>query len=226
MYLNPSPIHQGTLKLSELLLKYKSECMHCINARYALYTSLEKYPTKQIIMKTRLIFYPFMLCFLFCCVDKKAQVKLDQLKAQQELEDFNKSIIERYWEGKWNERRIEILDELQTPDVQYHGTSESMNGLEEYRQAYDHYRTGFQDTRIEIVELIAEGDRVMSRVILHGTHNGELGGIPPSGKEIHVNAFTVFRLIYGKIAEEWEVIDQLGMMMQIGMELQMKESGE
>ena len=152
--------------------------------------------------------------------------ELAQFKSQRELEQLNKSIVKRYWEGKWNERRLEILEELQTPNVVYHGTSEKINGLEEYKQAYNFYRSAVHNTRIEIIELIAEGDLVMSRVVLHGTQNGDLGDIPPTGNEIQVSAFTVFRLVDGKITEEWEVIDQMGMMMQLGMELKMKESIE
>ena len=149
-----------------------------------------------------------------------------QFKAQRKLEQLNKSIVQRYWEGKWNERRLEILDELQTPDVVYHGTSEKIHGLEEYKMAYNYYRSALHNTRIEIIKLIAEGDLVMSRVELYGTHNGDLGDIPPTGNELQVSAFTVFRLVDGKIAEEWEVIDQLRMMMQLGMELKMKEPSE
>ena len=135
----------------------------------------------------------------------------------------NKEVIRRYWNGKWNERRIEILDELQTSDVVYHGTSETLNGREEYKEVYGHYLSAMQDTKIVVDELVAEGDRVMSRIRLTGIHAHELGGIPPSGNEVNVTAYTVFRLVDGKIAEEWELLDQLGMMMQIGMELKMKE---
>lgn len=78
------------------------------------------------------------------------------------------------------------------------------------------------DTKIVVEELIAEGDRVMSRFRMSGIHKNKLGGIPPSGNEINIIAYTVFRLVDWKIVEEWEVLDQLGMMMQIGMELKMK----
>ncbi len=166
----------------------------------------------------------FLICIVaISCQDKQAMADREELKAQKELEEQNKSVVQRYWNGKWNERRPEILDELQTQDVVYHGTSEIMKGIEEYRQTYSGYLSAFQDTRIEVEELIAEGDLVMSRAVLHGIHNGELGGIPPTGKEISISAITVFRIVDGKIAEEWEIIDQLGMMTQLGMELQMKE---
>jgi steroid delta-isomerase-like uncharacterized protein len=131
----------------------------------------------------------------------------------------NKDIVRRYWNGKWNERRPEILDELQTPDVVYHGASMKMKGLEEYKQAYGYFRSALHDTELTIEELIAEGDKVMSRVACRGVHKGEFEGIPATGKTVTVNIFTVFRLVDGKIAEEWEIFDELGLMTQLGMEL-------
>jgi steroid delta-isomerase-like uncharacterized protein len=131
----------------------------------------------------------------------------------------NKEVVRRYWNGKWNERRPEILDELQTSDVVYHGTSMTMAGLEEYKQVYQVFLSAFHDTHIEVEELVAEGDKVMSRVSLRGTHGGELQGMPPTGKTFTVSAFTVFRIVDGRIAEEWEMLDELGLMEQLGLEL-------
>jgi steroid delta-isomerase-like uncharacterized protein len=174
-------------------------------------------------MKHILIILPLILCVITSCQNKATNAELEKLKAKSELEEFNKSVIQRYWDGKWNERRIETLDELQTPDVVYHGTSETLNGIEEYKEAYKEYSSALHDTKIVVEELIAEGDQVMSRVRMTAIHANELGGIPASGKKITAIGFTVFRLVDGKIAEEWEILDQLGMMMQMGMELKMKE---
>ena len=113
---------------------------------------------------------------------------------QSEVEAQNKAVVQRYWDGKWNERRPEILDELQTHDVVYHGTSMNMNGIEEYKQVYEMFLSAFHDTHIEVEDLIAEGDKVMSRVSLRCTHRGELEGIPPTGRTFTVSAFTVFAL--------------------------------
>ena len=77
-----------------------------------------------------------------------------------------------------------------------------------------------------VEELIAEGDLVTSRVVLHGIHKGEFKGIPPTGNDISFSLSTVFRLDDGKIAQEWEIFDQFRLMMQLGMELQTKDSGK
>ena len=88
------------------------------------------------------------------------------------------------------------------------------------------YLSAFHDTHITIEELIAEGDKVMSRVSVTVTHKGDLGELPATGNTATATLFTVFRLINGKIAEEWEVMDELGMMQQLGMELKPKEAGK
>jgi predicted ester cyclase len=88
------------------------------------------------------------------------------------------------------------------------------------------YLSAFQDTHVTIEELIAEGDKVMSRVSWTATHTGDLGELPATGKTGTVAVLTVFRLVNGKIAEEWEVMDELGLMMQLGMELRPKEAGK
>ena len=145
------------------------------------------------------------------------------MKAQARVEEQNKEAIKRYWDGKWNERSPEILNELQTLDVAYHGTSMNMNGIEEYKQVYSGILSAFHDSQVTIEELIAEGDRVMSRVSIKGVHKGEFDGIPATENAFTISIFTVFRLTDGKIAEEWEILDELGLMHQLGMELGPKE---
>jgi predicted ester cyclase len=59
--------------------------------------------------------------------------------------------------------------------------------------------------------------------LFSGVQKGDLEGIPATGKTVTISIFTVFRLVNGKIAEEWEIYDDLGMMQQLGMELKPKE---
>jgi predicted ester cyclase len=167
-----------------------------------------------------------LLCFVVGCQDKTSMAELEEFRAQAAVEEQNKDVVKRYWEGKWNDRRPQILDELQTPDVKYHGTSMEMNNLEEYKQVYGMYLSAFHDSHITVEELIAEGDKVMSRVSATFIHKGGLGELPATGNTATATLFTVFRLVNGKIVEEWEVMDELGMMQQLGMELRPKEAGK
>jgi len=172
-------------------------------------------------MKKYLYVVPLALlfCFTIACQDKAAMAELEKYKAKVKVEEQNKDVVSRYWNGKWNERRPGILDELQAQNVVYHGTSMAMNGLEEYKKVYGVFASAFQDTQLSIESVMADGDKVITQVKLRGTHKGDFEGIPPTGNTLTLTAFTVFRLVDGKIVEEWEILDELGMMIQLGMEL-------
>ena len=148
------------------------------------------------------------------------------MMAQEMIEDQNKEVVERYWDGKWNQRSSATLDELLSSDVIYHSPSMEMNGVEEYKQVYAIFAAAFHDTQITIDDIIADGEKVMTRVTLRGTHGGEFEGIPATGNTLAVHAFTVFHLVDGKIVEEHELIDELGMMQQLGMELRPASVGD
>jgi predicted ester cyclase len=75
----------------------------------------------------------------------------------------------------------------------------------------------FPDMKITIEDQIAEGDKVVTRSRSRGTYQGELWGIPPTGKEVEVTSISMDRIEGGKIAEHWTHADQLGMMQQLGV---------
>jgi steroid delta-isomerase-like uncharacterized protein len=78
------------------------------------------------------------------------------------------------------------------------------------------YNTAFPDTKVTIENQIAEGDFVLTRVTYQGTNKGELQGIPASGKKAKVTGMSLQRIVNGKIVEEWNEFDALGMMQQVG----------
>ena len=81
------------------------------------------------------------------------------------------------------------------------------------------YLSAMGESNIKVEKLIAEGDFVMSQARIQAIHDGPLGDIPPTGNEVTLGIFTVFRLVDGKIAEEWELMEELAMMTQLGFEL-------
>lgn len=172
-------------------------------------------------MKRATVLLPVTLLttLILGCCDRQAISELEELKAQIEIEEMNKGIVERYWDGKWNQRSPAVLDELQSPDVVYRSPSMEMNSLDEYKHVYGIFASAFHDSELTIDDIIADGDKVMTRVTLRCTHKGEFDGIPPTGRSLTVGAFTVFRLEGGKIVEESELLDELGIMHQLGMEI-------
>jgi steroid delta-isomerase-like uncharacterized protein len=81
----------------------------------------------------------------------------------------------------------------------------------------------FPDSSFTIEELFAAGDRVITRWIYRGTHEGEFMGIPPTGNKVEFGGITIARIKDGKIVESREDYDSLGFMQQLGMELKPKE---
>ena len=74
----------------------------------------------------------------------------------------------------------------------------------------------FPDLHETVEDIFAEGDKVVTRFTMRGTHQGELMGIPPTGKQVTMTGMTIHRIVSGKIVEDWVVADFLGMMQQLG----------
>ena len=75
---------------------------------------------------------------------------------------------------------------------------------------------GFPDIQAFIEEQIAVGDTVVTRLFWHGTHTGPYSGVPPTGKPVEVRAIAIFHFSGGKVVEVWSVIDQFGLLQQLG----------
>ena len=92
-----------------------------------------------------------------------------------------------------------------------------IEGLEVYRQFGSMYFSAFPDLQITPEDLVAEGDKVTMRYDWRGTHKGELMGIPATGKQVTTSGISILRVANGKIAEQWDSFDNLGMLQQIGV---------
>ncbi len=147
-----------------------------------------------------------------------------KFKHLQEQEGRNKKFIEHVYDELWNKRNIAVLDECLSPDVVYSSPTMTCTGIEEYKNLYKMYAAAFGQSHVEILDVIASHDKVFTRVLFSCVHTGDLDGIPASGKEVKMQAYTVCRLEHHKIVEENELFDELGMMQQLGMELHMKEA--
>lgn len=127
------------------------------------------------------------------------------------------AVVRRFYEEMANGRHNEIADELFTPDHVLHDPQvPAQAGPRGITEAVSVYQDGLEG-HWEIEELFSAGDRVVVRWTGSGRHVAELNGIPPTGKEVHVDAISVHRLDGDKIAESWEVWDTLGMLQQIGV---------
>jgi steroid delta-isomerase-like uncharacterized protein len=117
-----------------------------------------------------------------------------------------------------NRRNIDAVDEIYASGFVGHDPAmpEDVRGVEGAREFYGMYQSAFPDVQITIEEQVAEGDTVATRWTARGTHQGELLGVPPSGNRVEVAGVTISRIEGGKVAEEWDNYDALGMMQGIG----------
>ncbi len=136
------------------------------------------------------------------------------------LSETNKTVSRRFFEEVWNKGNLAVLNEIIAPDHVDSGPG-TLPGLptgpEGSKQLVTVYRNAFPDVHFTIDEQIAEGDKVVTRWTGHGTHQGELAGIPATGKSSTVTGINVDRVVNGKIAESWGIFDQFGMMQQLGV---------
>jgi steroid delta-isomerase-like uncharacterized protein len=129
----------------------------------------------------------------------------------------NKDIVHRYIEEVWNQKNLDVLDELMSTDVINHSPARYELGLEAHKQVMSTYLTGFPDIHTTADDIIAEGDKVVNRWTATGTHQGELMGVPATGKKVVWTGITVVRFADGKIVEMWWSYDVLGILQQIGV---------
>ena len=130
----------------------------------------------------------------------------------------NKAIIRRFLDELWNKGNLAIVDEVVASNWTGHSNLPGMSSSREAaRAAVTSTRTAFPDMHVTFDDLIAEEDRVVLRSTTHGTHQGPLVGIPPTGKQVTMSGIAIYRLVDGKIVEQWGVNDMLGLLQQLGV---------
>jgi steroid delta-isomerase-like uncharacterized protein len=114
----------------------------------------------------------------------------------------NKAIIRAYVEMVWNGKQLDRAEEVVASDFIDHAPLPGQApGLEGAKRKWAMYLTAIPDLRVTTEDLVAEGDKVAVRRSYEGTHQGELLGIPATGKQLQVGSISIFRLVDGKIAE-------------------------
>jgi len=128
----------------------------------------------------------------------------------------NKAVVHRFIEA-YNNRRVDLFDDLVTPDYIDH--AHQQQGLESFKRLFDMAFKAFPDWHENIEDIIAEGDKVWVLVKATGTHTGEwnFSGVTlsPTGEEVTMMMVFIWRIAGGKLAEGWEVDDELDFFKQL-----------
>ena len=128
----------------------------------------------------------------------------------------NKKLIKALTNDFWNNQNIDAYGDFFSEDLIVHLESEDKNS-DEYKAMCQAVMEGFPDMHVSIDNLVAEADQVTKVWTTNSTHKGEFLGIPPTGNKILVKGIEVFRIKDEKIVEMWWVMDNLGLMQQIGV---------
>jgi steroid delta-isomerase-like uncharacterized protein len=130
----------------------------------------------------------------------------------------NKALVRRFYDEVHNKQNRAAIDDFIDPQMVDHAAPPGTpGGIEGVKQTIAMYLTAFPDHQVTVEDMIAEGDKVVARLTVRGTHQGAFLGIPPTGKHWTFTAIDISRIAGGKIVEHWNNYDALGLMHQLGV---------
>jgi predicted ester cyclase len=128
-----------------------------------------------------------------------------------------KTIVRRFVDEYQTAGDERAFAELLHPDVVDHSRPPGIAaGAAGVRQQFDGFRAAFDGFRAEILDLLAEGDKVITRKVFRGVHNGSFQGMAPTGTEVEIHVIDIVRVQEGRIVEHWNCVDRLGLLAQLG----------
>ena len=128
----------------------------------------------------------------------------------------NKAVAQRVFTEIFNQGKFEVADEIYAKDFVNHGLTRDI-GLQEDQAAARGWRQAAPDMVMTVEQEVAEGDLVTVLWSAQGTNTGTGNGLPATGKKVHLRGITIWRIVDGKIREEWSAFDRLSMLQQLGL---------
>jgi steroid delta-isomerase-like uncharacterized protein len=132
--------------------------------------------------------------------------------------ELNEQLGRRYFEEVWNQGHVDVLDQLLAPTYVNHtpSTPNPPRGPAGLKPIVLGIRRAFPDLHYEIKDVVATDGAVVMRVVMTGTHRGDLFGLAPTGRRVAVNQINIEHIEKGQIVEHWRVTDELTLMRQLG----------
>ena len=131
------------------------------------------------------------------------------------MSDANREVMRQLLDA-YNAAEWDRLDDLVLPTYAHHNNAQTLN-LAQFKRGAAWLRSAMPDFRLDIVDEVADGNRVAIRFIGRGTHAGSLFGEAPTHKELALHGQTFYRFEDGSVAEDWEVMDEGDMRRQVGL---------
>ncbi|CAL78531.1 conserved hypothetical protein, NTF2-like Superfamily protein [Bradyrhizobium sp. ORS 278] len=128
---------------------------------------------------------------------------------KQICRDYFKAFLAR--DAAWMEKHVAKTFVRHDPGLDF-----EVRGPEGVLQLHDALMPAFPDMKLELLDLVAEEDKVLVRLVIHATHTGPFGAMAPTGKPIRVAVLDLFKIRDGVLVEHWAQLDNLGMLKQLG----------
>ena len=132
------------------------------------------------------------------------------------LQEQNKALAKRAFEELLSKGQFELAEQFYAKDFLNHGIHRDIT-FNEDQDFLRGWHQAFPDLSIVPEKLIADGDLVAVYWIARGTNTGAGNGLPATGKKVELSGITIWRIVKGKIKEEWSAFDQLSLMQQLGL---------
>jgi predicted ester cyclase len=130
----------------------------------------------------------------------------------------NKALVRRFVDEVQSGGNIDLIDEVCSPGFVNHSAPPGIPADREgIKIVTAMFRGSFPDSYFTVEDMVAEGDKVVTRKTFHGTHGGDFMGMPPTGRVVSMGLIDIVRVSDGRVVEHWAMGDSLGMMQQLGV---------
>ena len=139
------------------------------------------------------------------------------VKASPEQESANKAVVQSFWSDVWGDRKFGRIDELFAEDFVIHSAGKPIGPRAKFKGWVESFFSNIEDLELEVDDIFADGDTVITRWTCRGRFAGEMFGIKGKGQEIAFTGVNIMTVRDGKITEAWVERDGLGLARQIGL---------
>ena len=130
----------------------------------------------------------------------------------------NKALVRRLYDDAVTRRNVDLIDELCSPDFVDHNPEPGSGGsLRDVKTMFQNLLAAFPDFSLTVQDAIAEGDKVVCRLLARGTHKGSYMGIDATGRKVEIGGIDIVRVANGKAVERWGYFDDVKLLQQLGV---------
>ena len=127
------------------------------------------------------------------------------------MAENKRTLLHDWFEEVWNQGDTEAIDKYMAPDAIGHGLPDAegndMRGPAAFKPFVAKFKEAFPDLQIEVCETVSEGDLIVARCVVRGTHAGEGLGMAPTQRPIEIGGMSMVRVRDGQIVEGWNNFD-------------------